>query len=491
MASTGLIAIRRWLTPSLVDVFFLALFLALFAQPHGLEALLSDGDTGWHIRTGELILATGHVPTADPFSFSRPGQPWLAWEWLSDVIFAWLARLGGVAVVAASAGAVLALAAAALFARLLRRGAGLWIALAASLAAASASSIHYLARPHVFSILLYTLALGLIEADLEQPRWRVWLLVPVAGVWANLHGGFVLLPATLALAAAICPGRRLRFLALALAATAATLVNPYGWRLHEHIWSYLRSPWILDHVQEFQSPSIRSEGAVVFALLLLMAVAVAPRARRFPAALVVVWGFASLRSARHIPFFAIAAAPVVAQSAAAVWRRYSERQEPNAPIRIFWDLAQDFGRQWRASVWLPLAAIVAVVLAAQYPAEFPESRFPSRALERNSALLTDSAATRVLTSDQWADYLIYRLYPHDRVFFDGRSDFYGPAIGGDYRKLLAAQDGWREVLDRYAFSVALLPHDWPLSTMLDREPGWRLVYRDSVAVLFAHEGSAP
>ena len=70
---------RRWFAPSLLDVFFGALLLGAFAHPQGLRSLLHDGDTGWHVRTGELVLATGHAPTAEPFSFSRPGQPWFAW----------------------------------------------------------------------------------------------------------------------------------------------------------------------------------------------------------------------------------------------------------------------------------------------------------------------------------------------------------------------------------------------------------------------------
>ncbi len=489
---------RRWLTPSLVDVFFIALCVALFARPHGLETLLADGDTGWHIRTGELILSSGRVPVADPFSFSRPGAPWFAWEWLSDVIFALFNRWSGVAAVAAVCGVVLSLAASALFAGLLRRGAGLWLALAGSLAAASAASLHYLARPHVFSILLFTVAVGWIEADLEGPGRRIWILVPLAALWANLHAGFVILPVTLALAFVTAPhGGRGRYALLAISTSAATLINPYGWRLHQHIWQYLQSPWILDHVQEFQSPSIRSEGSIVFALLLLAAAALASRTSRFRTALVLGLGFAALRSARHIPFFAIAAAPAVALAAAEAWRGLCRKQQRSAAARIFWELSVDLGRQWRASPWLPLAAALVLILAAGHGAQFPQSYFPSRAVDRNLAALVDPAATqalaskRVLTSDQWADYLIYRLYPRGRVFFDGRSDFYGPAIGADYRKLLSSEDGWRDVLSRYGFSAALLPHDWPLSTMLDREPGWRLAYRDSVAVLFLHEGSSP
>ena len=492
MAFNGPVKIRRWLAPSLVDVFFVAVFLALFAHPAGLEALLADGDTGWHIRTGEMVLADGRVPAADPFSFSRAGQPWFAWEWLSDVIFALVHRWHGLAAVAALSGAVLALALALLLARLLQLGAGLGPALAAALAAGSASSIHYLARPHVFSILLFTVTLGWIEADLERPGRRVWLLIPAASLWANLHAAFVLLPAMLALAAATAQrGRRGRYALLSLATASATLLNPYGWRLHQHIWEYLRSPWILDHVQEFQSPSIRGEASVVFAVLLLAAVAVVARAEGFRRALVLGLAFASLRSARHIPFFAVAAAPAVAEAAASAWRRFSEARRRDAPDRVLWQISQDLGNEGRASVWLPVAGCLAVVLAARQGAQFPDWRFPIRAVEHCAPELLDSTRARVLTSDQWADFLIYRLYPRQRVFFDGRSDYYGPAIGADYRKLLAAGDGWRSLLRRYDFSAALLPHDWPLSTMLDREPGWRMVYRDSVAALFAREGSSP
>src|SRR5512143_2961207 len=147
---------RRWFAPSLTDVLFCALVAVTCARPASQEALLADGDPGWQIRTGDLILSAHAVPSADPFSFTRPGERWFAWEWLSDALFAGLARAGGLRMVAAFAGVVLCLSAALLLAWMLRRGAGLWIGLAVTLAAASASTVHSLARPHVFSILFYT-----------------------------------------------------------------------------------------------------------------------------------------------------------------------------------------------------------------------------------------------------------------------------------------------------------------------------------------------
>src|SRR6478609_7094242 len=103
--------LRRLLMPSPLDVFFGILLLAAFAHPQGLRSLLSDGDTGWHIRAGELVLSTGHAPVTDPFSFSRAQQPWFAWEWLADVVFAEAWRWRGLAAVASLAGMTLALAA--------------------------------------------------------------------------------------------------------------------------------------------------------------------------------------------------------------------------------------------------------------------------------------------------------------------------------------------------------------------------------------------
>src|SRR5260370_35977001 len=86
----------RALTPSFADCFFIALLAWLFVcGASGWKALLMDGDTGWHIRTGQYISAHHAVPTQDLVSFSKAGQPWFAWEWLTDVLFGILFKIGG------------------------------------------------------------------------------------------------------------------------------------------------------------------------------------------------------------------------------------------------------------------------------------------------------------------------------------------------------------------------------------------------------------
>src|SRR3974390_1888296 len=91
----GVLRNKTALLPSFPELLFGALVLAVFGRAGAWQALLMDCDTGWHIRTGEYILRTGSVPEHDLFSFSRPEQPWFAWEWLSDVIFARLHAWGG------------------------------------------------------------------------------------------------------------------------------------------------------------------------------------------------------------------------------------------------------------------------------------------------------------------------------------------------------------------------------------------------------------
>src|SRR5712692_10996196 len=70
------------LLPSLTDLAFLMPAAFVFLRMNGATGMLGDGDTGWHVRTGEWILANGRVPSQDIFSYTKAGQPWFAWEWL-------------------------------------------------------------------------------------------------------------------------------------------------------------------------------------------------------------------------------------------------------------------------------------------------------------------------------------------------------------------------------------------------------------------------
>src|ERR1700733_1797561 len=194
----------RLLVPSLLDLLFIALIGWLFMSsgPHGWQSLLADVDVGWHIRTGEYILDHHQVPHQNLYSFSKPGAPWYSWEWLSDVIDALLFRWAGLKGVVLAAGVMIALYATTLMRRIVDAGAHLFVALLVTLLSVGSASMHFLARPHVFTLLLLSLSMALIEADRRGANpARLWWLVPITLLWTSLHGGFLVLIGLLGLAA--------------------------------------------------------------------------------------------------------------------------------------------------------------------------------------------------------------------------------------------------------------------------------------------------
>ena len=442
--------------------------------------MLLDGNTGWHIRTGDFILDHRQIPYRDLFSFSKPGQPWFAWEWGADVIFAALVRLGGLKALVLFSGSLIAFYVVIILRWSVAIGANALIALALTLLAMGASTVHYLARPHLFTLVLLPLCLYILERGRH-----LWVLVPLTLLWTNLHGGFAAFLACFGLW--LLGHRSVRPAFWFLLCSLATLVNPYGFHLHQHILEYLRSDWIRDVVVEFRSPSFRTENIFQYEVLLvlgLMATASCLSRRRYTHALwILFWAHQSLSSARHITIYAAIAVPIIAVELTAAWNRYIESRPATSVAAILNSLAGDLTPQFRRlSLWAVAAVAAFGLIPQQWPHDFPKFRFPVAAADRFGAKIQSS---RLLTMDQWADYLIYRFHPSVKVFFDGRSDFYGQKVGDDYIRVAAGHASWRSILDRYGFDLALLPPDWALASLLKLDPSWSLLSEDSTALLFA------
>ena len=489
---------RKALVPSFSDCFFIAILVWLFvAGPSGWKSLLMDGDTGWHIRTGEYILDHAGVPHNDLYSFTKPGDVWFAWEWLSDVIFGCLFRIGGLRALVFFCGVMIAAYAAILLRYALWRGSNVMVALPVVLLAIGSSTIHFLARPHLFTLLLLPTALWILERDRRSRGKAVWLLIPLTAVWANLHGGFAIFLALLGCAiAGLAAESRLgtarweevkRYAGLLAGCVLATLANPFGAKLHEHIFQYLRADWIRNLVQEFQAPTFRSEGQLQFEILLilgLMLCAWLVAQRRLADAFMILFlAHSALSSVRHAPLFALLVAPILASELTTLWRSRVEASGPGASSRILYQIGADISPAFqRGTIWMLLALACLAWSPYAWPADFPAEAFPVRMVHRHELLL---AGKRVLTSDQWGDYMIYALYPKHKVFIDGRSDFYGERLGRDYLSLMQGDSKSERLLDRYAFDSVLVPVDWPLSAILKAKPSWRVVEDDGHSILFA------
>ncbi len=484
----------KFLIPSLSDMFFVALIVWLFGVGEGWKGLVLDGDTGWHIRTGEYILQHGSVPHTDIFSYSKAGAPWFAWEWLTDVQYALLHMRWGLGGVAVASGLVICASAYTLLRSMLWTGANVFVSLVLTLLYVGASSLHHHARPHVWTLWLFAIATSLLIRDRRQPTKLIWLLIPLVVLWTNLHGGFLALVACLGLASIgtlieNLPDWRksLRYFALTAACLAASVINPYGLGLHAHIADYLQSGFINDAVQEFQSPVFRSESMRQFEFVLVLGVICAgfllTRKRYVESFWVLYFAHAALTSARHIPLYLIIASPIIAREGTSWWNAVFANAPKKSVRGILDALAFDVCIAFRRStLWLAPGILLAVAVTApqHWPSDFAKT-FPIQTVETQQERILGA---RLFTSDQWGDYILYKLWPRQKVFVDGRSDFYGEKLGKEYLSLMGADYKWPEIVQKYGFNLMLLPVKWPLVSVLKLDPNWRVVTDDGTAILF-------
>jgi hypothetical protein len=502
--------------PSMLDFAFLMPIAFIFARLGGMQEILADGDTGWHIRAGDWIAAHSAVPTHDIFSYTKPDGVWYAWEWLSDLLFAGLNAHGGLAAVALVSILLISTVFTFLFI-LARQKSNALIAIAVTIMAAAASSIHWLARPHLFTLLflvLFYAALERVRAGRTRLAGIPYLaILPAATIiWTNLHGGFVaglvmvgaygcgeLLQFALSSdrqAALAARTRALHYFACALACLAASLVNPYTYHLHQHVVEYLRDPYYSAHISEFLSLSFHHPIAIFFEAMLLLGAGAAfwsfKKGSYTEAVLLLVWAHGALLSTRNIPLFMIVAVPPVAAMLADWLARAPEFNMAGwlrAAALKFNAVAADMTEtdligRWHVVSAAGVALVAALLFSPNPPktfrAEFDPNSYPAAAV----AMIGRDSGARVFAPDQWGDYLIYRLYPGTRVFVDGRSDFYGPDFVQKSVDALNVKYGWQQTLDKFGVNTILLPPSMPLAGALKECSRWRLVYDDGVALIF-------
>jgi hypothetical protein len=486
-------ALQSWLTPSLSDLFFFAVIAFSFmTSGTGWSRLLWDGDTAIHIAIGDWILDHGRIPLADPFSFTLPGAPWVPYEWGTGVLFAALHHAFGLKGVVFVCGVIIAVLITILLRTMLTAGADTLLALAAALLASNALMIHYHARPHLFTLLFLAITGWIITQDRRQPTRWIWLLPPLTALWVNLHPGFLILFAYLgvlivgsALEGSWSAAKRYGWLTAACA--AATFVNPFGYRLHVTVLSYLHGTGVTDMMQEFQAPNFRTQPQLFFMGFLLAGLTVCglflARKKFVEPLLILGLAYASLTSVRHTTVFVVVAAPIIVAEITRWWRAWVSRQPRNSAARVLDDLSEQKRPAFaRSSVWMltGLAAIFLWSPADQWPSNFDRKMFPVDLASRHPEL----AAARVFTTDQWADYLLFQNYPQQKVFWDDRA-FYGERMYKAVAAMLNGGPNWAATLNQYGADLVLIEPGSMLAARLQVSSAWKLIDQDKTAQLFA------
>ena len=477
----------------------LALIYCLFLAD-GWTQLFRDSDTGWHIRTGERILNTRSLPFADPYSFTRAGQPWFAWEWGADTATALAEHNGaGLAGVAVLYGIAIATATWLWWQLTWAMNGNFLLAWLFAIPMLSTTNLHWLARPHIFGWVFAMLAVWLAESG----RSLLWVAM-LSVFWTNIHASFFLFPVILLLYAAgdciasllftsAAAGRSVWLVKAAAVASACTFVNPYGWHVHQHILQYLSNGELIDRIAEFQSFNFHSEGAaqIIFTLGLSAAGGLLALTQGNVSRFLMVLVFLplGLRSARGLPLVALLLLPIANGAITQALSNASGLRDSIAKhlqtALAYSSRLRELERPFSGWALAPLVLVLLILIARtpsiQARAGFPPSEFPVAAAAEIAKLPLDS---RILAPDKFGGYLIYRFDGKRKVFFDGRSDFYGSDFMKNYIRLVEVRPNWQDELAKHGFTHALLPNRYSLIPAL-KQAGWRQVYTDEVATLLA------
>jgi hypothetical protein len=484
-----------WFRPALLALAAVALF-ALFTRE------ISDFDFWWTLESGQFIAHTHHLPAPDPFAFTTQtahdayaGESVvrrfnLTFEWLAQLIFYGVYRIGGFAGIVFFRALLLAGCCALTGLVAWRRSGGFYRAIAAAFAAAAALSIFSASdRSFLFTFFFLAVTLAILEF-----RKRLWLLPAIALVWANCHGGFFL--QWIAVGAYCVEASWLRYrsrprpasttaertLWLVLAACVlASAVNPNGYRVFQ-VLQYFRTSFLQSKLLEWQAPILWPP--TVFSALL------------FAAAGVLLWAYRRIRPSDWLLFAAFATAALMAQRNTfliALW----------APVILVsyipWKRAVPLMAHYAAVAALLCVLGLGVVRGGAFQFRAADWRFPTGAAD---FLLSHRVTSPMFNTYELGGYLMWRLWPQERVFIDGRA--LSESVFNDYARILynhSNADGGptaQDLLDRYGIQTIVMngfeyaegiTYNLMLS-LSGAQTKWKLVYSDPQAVVFMRDPPA-
>jgi hypothetical protein len=462
----------------------------------------ADPDLWGHLVFGRLILMRGHLPPRDIYSYSAAGLPWHDHEWLSEVVLSlWWSAFGVIGL------KLMKFAATAATVTLLAMGAAetgapmpLQRVVLTTAAVAIAPMVQF--RPQLFDFVALSALLLLLARDCYRRAGRLWLAIPIFVLWANLHGGFFVGLAALAVYTAVTViedlvageglGRARHLSGVIAGCVLATLLNPDGIGNWFTVMHTLSNPLTRAMVSEWQpllfkiaeewrkSPKTAINFAFVIVPFAALAACFAIKPRGRDLALVVIaamMGAAAYLAVRNMALAVIASTTPLCRHAALALETTRFGNPPPPAARK---------RSQEALVGaLALAIAVATGLVSpRLTIGYPQ---PKGAIDFIQA---HRLRGNVLCDFGWGEYLIFHLAPESKVFVDSRYDMVYPrAVLADYLVFFLVRPRAAAVLGAYPHDFVLLRTTSQGYTFMLAQPGWRIVYRDKIAALFARADS--
>ena len=500
------VAPKRVPLPNVGDLLFVGICqLLLFMRP---SFIFSDGSTGWHLVTGMTILASGAIPHSDIMSYTFPGKAWVAYEWLSDVIMAFLVKAGGLNLLAVAVAASIAALILAIYQGMRKDGCRFYSALSLCIVGLLASANHWLVRPHIFTFwgvyLFVTRLEDYYQSRISFKRLALWLL-PYMVLWVNCHPAFLLgfvitsvylASTTIKTIFAQSQVERSGFMRQSLmlcgllaALLLVSFINPYGVQLYTYISEYLHGTSILSHTDEFKSPNFHFNLHAICLEMLFFVLAVGfvrnGRTASLPSFLLTaMFGHLSLWAVRNIPLFAFVTMPLLG-------RLYSPRQQQIVSTTKLAKTLREFDAQEKLSDMhiLPIVYVLVLAAVAVFGGQGETNVLLHSGFDAESQPIQTLAyiknnkleAREGMSLDNWGGIIRYQL--DMPVFIDDRADFYGEKFYNEYGTICEVRPGYMVLLDKHKINWVLFPRESTLVQTLKARSDWKVVSEDKASTL--------
>lgn len=507
----------------LVVVFVL---LGVFGLVHGFREIASP-DIGFHLATARYILENGAFPASDPFTYTVSDRPYIDLQWIFQIVMH-AAHAGGGAFGIIALTIVLTLAFAALLVLRSRQRLGFIPYSSTVLLLTFLLGNLWEPRPHLFSWILGSILLLVLEAHARGTSRWLFALPVIMVVWVNAHSLFVLGLVIVAayagshLLQALTSGRLGRgevdrkLLAWCAAALPACLVNPY--HIHGVLFPLVqfrdlsgeggfKSP--LTGIAEFNSPfgfeQLFVDGHLslmhprlfwqAFAVLALVGlIAHAKRTRLFEWILLGGFFYVFLKANKNFGYFVMVAFPIAAMGLDLVAAGIRDRV-------MRWFGRGEALRERLTIACLAGCALVSLVLIgagwsgrllalawdpAERAAGFANGVLPVGAC----AFINEKGLQgRMLNTWDHGGYIAWSTKQPVLIYSHG--EVTGPKFFDEYVKAKEPQ-GFPAALERWDPKIAVVPYRvapfWLYH--LDASPAWRMAYADEYAAVFVHDSLA-
>ena len=488
--------ITAFLLPRIGEILFIAIFIALIGL--GPKLMNVDGDLGRHITLGNHIITSRSIPTRDVFSHTKLGDPLTPHEWLADVIFALAHRAAGLDGIVWITALIIGAAFWLVYKQSLDLSSMSLLALAGTILAAAASSLHWLSRPHIFTILFTVIWV----TELEKLRIGIrknWFIFPVIMlIWVNTHGAFI---AGILIWACYIAGLILdqkfswpeikTYLWIGLSSLLVSLINPDGFGIWKTGFGFLGNRYLVSHTAEYLPPDFHQISTWPFLLMIVLSIGLLAISKRrlnaSHALLLSGWTAMALYSARNIPLYAVIVAPILVTVGADYLQANKSKGATNRFIALQYRF-MDIEKSLKSGLWSGIVVVAAGLLLMRgftldfqnKGNQFLDDVFPVQAVDW---IEENQLQGEGFNYFPWGGYLLYRTWPEMLVFIDGQTDFYGEELTRKYEKVITLSPGWEDVLQKYQVSWVLMPTQSELIQHLQELGDWNAVYQDQISTI--------